>query len=164
MHSLRWIPVMSLLLVGCAGTGREPGSARKAEAERFLRALYGGDTTVVNALAADTIVVSYPIFQEVLGTPAVRGIDAVRAFSIRFSHKWEQQQVTVHQAIAEGDRVVLVWSVRAHLAQSDASAQAPAEADQAWGGITVYQFDADGRIAVEFGEESTPGPYARLSR
>lgn len=31
-----------------------------------------------------------------------------------------------------------------------------------WGGITVFNFDESGKIIEEIGEESSPGPWARL--
>lgn len=164
MSRFRWIPFALLFLVGCASNARVPESSRKAAAERFLRGLYGGDESVVSELAAEHIVVSYPAFQDVLGKTAIRGLDAVREFSNRFSRRWENQQITVHEVIAEGDWVAIIWSFQAHDREPAGSDQPQDNENQSWGGITVYQFDTNGKIAVELGEESTPGPYARLSR
>jgi hypothetical protein len=46
---------------------------RKTQAERFSRGIYGGDPSVVDDLAAKDLVASYPIFESLFGTPAIRG-------------------------------------------------------------------------------------------
>lgn len=164
MRRYSGIAIALLLIAGCGSDGASLESERKATAERFLRGLYGGDLSIVDELAADDIVISYPAFQEILGTSAVRGLDATREFSRRFSRRWVDAEITVHEAIADGDWVVLVWSFRARPAGASES-DAPGDPGEAsWGGITAYRFDATGKIALELGEESTPGPHARVSR
>ena len=132
-------------------------------AEQYFRAVYGGDPSVVNELAGEDIVSSYPIFEQLFGTPVIRGRAAVAAFAKRFGTKWSDAHITIHESVEEGDRVVLVWSFRAR--DSDASRQpaSPTDREQAWGGITLLQFNSSGKVVSEIGEESAPGPSGRLA-
>jgi hypothetical protein len=131
-------------------------------AERYIRAVYGGELLVVNELAGDEIIVSYPIFEQLFGTPVLRGRAAVAAFAKRFGAKWLEPQITIHESVAEGDRVVLVWSFRARDRDAIQPGESPADRKQAWGGITVLQFNSSGQVVKEIGEESAPGPFGRL--
>lgn len=129
------------------------GSARRRDAaERYFRGVYGGDPSVVDDLADDDIVVSYPIFETVFGAPVIRGRDAARRFAIRFAQRWTEPDMTIHESLVDGDVVVLIWSFRA---KRDGSSHA-------WGGMTCVRFGASGRIVEDVGEESKPGPIARL--
>lgn len=153
--------LLALCLAACqASTPAELADERAETAERFMRGLYGGDAAVVDELASPDVVVSYPIFQELFETPAIRGQDAVREFGEGFALRWADARLTVHEAVVEGDRAVLLWSFRAS-AREGVPGLEPGE-EAAWGGITLYRFDEQGRIAAEVGEESTPGPVARL--
>jgi steroid delta-isomerase-like uncharacterized protein len=134
---------------------------RKKLAVEFLRGIYTGDPSVVDRIAAPDIVVSYPIFAEIFKAPAIRGREAVRDFAIGFSERWVDASVTVHHVVADGDEVVLVWEFQARSANSGKSGDAEATKN-AWGGVTLYRFDEADQIALELGEESTPGPVARL--
>ena len=131
-------------------------------AERYFRGVYGGDPSVVNELAGEDIVSSYPIFEQLFGSPVVRGRAAMAAFAQRFGAKWIEPRITIHETVAEGDRVVLVWSFRAR--DRDAVGQAGSADGQAhsWGGITLLRFNGAGQIVEEIGEESAPGPIGRL--
>lgn len=62
-------------------------------------------------------------------------------------------------SINDREHVVLVWSFSA----TDRLAQEPSQTRQRWGGISVFDFDEAGRVLEEFGEESSPGPVARLA-
>jgi len=134
---------------------------RKKLAVEFLRGIYTGDPSVVDRIAAPDIVVSYPIFAEIFKAPAIRGREAVRDFAIGFSERWVDASVTVHHVVADGDEVVLVWEFQARSTNSGKSGDAEATKN-AWGGVTLYRFDEADQIALELGEESTPGPVARL--
>jgi ketosteroid isomerase-like protein len=158
--------VATLLLLGCAcrGPNDDLKAERIAAAERYFRGVYGSDTSVVDDLAGDDIVVSYPIFQRLYGTTAIRGRDAVKAFVTRFSQKWVDPQFEFHDAVSDGDSVVLVWSFRARDVAPPEPGQPASDQEHGWGGITVLRFDGAGKIVVEVGEESDPGPTERLSR
>ena len=134
---------------------------RKDLAVDFLRGIYTGDPSVVDQIAAPDIVVSYPIFNEVFKTPVVRGRDAVRDFAIGFGKRWIDASVTVRQVMADGDAVVLVWEFQAQSANPDKS-RAAEPSKKAWGGVTIYRFNESNQIMLELGEESTPGPMARV--
>lgn len=149
--------------VGCADSNDTLAAERRDQAERFFRGVYGCGPEVVDELAADSVVLSYPIFADLYGTPAFKGREAVRGFAERFCSRWDEARFTFHERLADGDNVVLVWSFRARFV-GPASPEGPAPGEeQAWGGITLYQFDDSGRIIGEIGEESTPGPMARLA-
>jgi uncharacterized protein (TIGR02246 family) len=138
------------------------GPDRKRQAERFMRGVYGCNPSVVDALAADSVVLSYPIFAELYHTPALRGRQAVRSFAQGFCSRWKDRRLTVDESLSDGDNVVLVWTFRARFVGS-ASPGGPAPGEeQTWGGMTLYRFDSSGKIAAEMGEESSPGPMARV--
>lgn len=163
MRRVPWIAVPLILLVSCGSSDTAFRSERKAVAERFFRGVYGGDVSVVDELAAPDIVVSYPIFQELFNTPVIKGREATKEFARGFAQRWADASVTIHEAIAEDDQVVIVWSFRARNVGSARSDQPPSNQEEAWGGITLYRFNPEGEIAVEVGEESEPGPHERLS-
>jgi hypothetical protein len=114
------------------------------------------------ALAGDDIVVSYPIFEKLFNTSAIRGREAVKDFATGFCERWEGARVTIHEAVVEKDRVVLVWSFRARNVGSAQPDVAPTNQEHSWGGITLYRFDGEGKIVAEIGEESAPGPVERV--
>jgi hypothetical protein len=151
------------LLIACGQTGVDVISERKAVAERFLRGVYGGDPSVVDELAAEEIVVTYPIFAKLFDTPAIRGRAAVKKFATGFSSRWVDAQITIHESVAENDRVILIWDFRARNVGSAPEGTRPAGKEQSWGGITFYRFNEAGQIAEEIGEESEPGPFGRLA-
>ncbi len=139
------------------------GPGRQGQAERFMRGVYGCDLPAVDALAADSVVLSYPIIEELYHTPALRGRQAVRSFAKDFCSRWKDARITVDQSLADGDNVVLVWRFRGRFTGA-ASPGGPAPGQElAWGGITLYRFDGSGKIAAEIGEESSPGPMARIA-
>jgi len=149
--------VLPLVLWGLSGCNRstfDPAD-EKAAAERFVRGVYGCRPTVVAELAADSVVLSWPIFEELFNTPAIRGRANVEEFARGFCSRWEDAEITFHEALADGRRVVLVWSMRARNATSGDTSS--------WGGISLYRFDSAGKVVAEIGEESTPGPIGRLA-
>ncbi len=131
-------------------------------AERYFRGVYGGDSAVVSELAGEDVVCTYPIFASLFGAPAIRGRAAVAAFARRFGARWADARITIHESVAEAGRVVLIWSFRARQREGGGGPGAPAAPEQAWGGITLFRFDAAGKIVAEIGEESAPGPVGRL--
>jgi steroid delta-isomerase-like uncharacterized protein len=139
----------------------DAGARRKGLAVEFLRGFYVGDPSVVDRIAAPDIVVSYPIFDELFETPAIRGRDAVRDFATGFRKRWVDGRVTVRGVMADGDAVVLVWEFQARSANPDDSSDA-GSSEKAWGGVTLYRFNESDQIVLELGEESAPGPVARV--
>jgi hypothetical protein len=136
---------------------------RKALAERFLRGVYGGDPTVVDDLAAEDVVSSYPVFERLFGTPCIRGRAALKEFATGFGQRWADGQITIHEAVAAGDSVVLVWEFRARRVAAASEEPPPTDQVHHWGGITFFRFNASGKIVLELGEESAPGPVARVA-
>jgi len=151
-----------LLVTACRQSAPDLRSQRIAAAERYIAGLYGSDPSVVDALASDDIVVSYPIFEKLYGTSALRGREAVKALAVRFGQKWANPKVAFDEAIFEGNTVVLVWSFRARNIAPLSTDEPTPNQEQSWGGITVIRFDEAGKILAEVGEESTPGPSQRL--
>ncbi len=141
----------------------DPIEKRKALAESFFRGVYGGNPSVVDELGAVDIVASYPIFQKIFGMSAIRGIEAYRKHAVNFNSTWEDAEITVHRAVAEGGFVVLLWSFRAHRAGSERPESSTASQKHSWGGVTLFEFNTDDKIIAEIGEESEPGPLERLA-
>jgi hypothetical protein len=154
---------MLLLLNACSSTGVDMEAERKALAERFFRGVYGGNPSVVEDLAGDEIVSSYPIFEKLFNTPAIRGRKAVKDFAIGFSQRWTNTKFIIHEAVAEKDRVVLVWGFQARNVGTGPQGKPPTNQEQSWGGITLFCFDEANKIVAEIGEESAPGPIERLA-
>lgn len=150
-----WIILILCQLVACDSTATDSIAHRKALAEQFVRGVYGCEPSVVAELGAENVYISYPIFEELFGTPAIRGRDKVEEFATGFCSRWKDGEFTIHEAVAEGDQVVLVWGFQA---ENIASGQ-----HSSWGGITLFKFDSAGRIVAEIGEESEPGPVGRLA-
>lgn len=154
--------LLMLLTTASQAWGGGLESERALLAQRYFRGVYGGDPSVVDELAAEDILVSYPIFIDVLGTPAIRGREPLKAFVIRFAQRWSEPEFEFHEAISDVDRVVLVWGFSARSVASGGPGEPPAHEVHSWGGITLFRFDGSGRITAEIGEESEPGPYGRL--
>jgi len=123
-------------------------------AKRFFVGVYEGNFSVVEELAAEEIISTYPIFTEIFNTPVLQGIEAYRNHALNFSQNWKKGKVTIHDEIADGNRVVLIWSFRATRVSTKQSSR--------WGGITLLRFDNSGKVVAEIGEESEPGPQERL--
>jgi len=134
---------------------------RKRLAVEFLRGIYTGNPSVVEKLAAPNIVISYPIFREIMSKPTIRGRDAVRDFAVGFGKRWVDAVVTVRHVVTDGDGVVVVLNFQARSATPGNAGEAETTKG-AWGGITVYRFNASDQIMLELGEESTPGPAVRV--
>ena len=149
-----------ILLSGCKATDNT--QQQKTLAEKYFRGVYGSDSTVVDELCTDDIVVSYPIIQQLFNKPAIRGRDAVRHFASGFSNRWSDTKIKFHEAIAESNKVVLVWSFQGRNIGSPSPDVQPTEKVKSWGGITLIRFNKAGKIVAEIGEESEPGPFERL--
>ena len=123
-------------------------------AKQFIVGAYEGNTSIVNKLAAEDIVSTYPIFSEIFNTPVLKGITAYNNFVLGFSQRWKNTNLTIHDEIAEGNSVVLLWSFKANRVSTNQSSR--------WGGITILRFNNSGKVVAEIGEESDPGPQERL--
>ena len=123
-------------------------------AKRFFVGVYEGNFSIVEELAAEDIISTYPIFAEIFNTAVLQGVEAYRNYALNFSQTWKNAEVTIHDEIADENRVVLLWSFRATRVLANHSSR--------WGGITLLRFDNFGKVVAEIGEESEPGPQERL--
>lgn len=135
----------------------------KSSARSFFRGVYGGNPSVVDELAGENIVATYPIFESIFGTSSIRGIEAYRNHAANFNANWTDTQVTIHQVIAEDLFVVLTWSFSGRRSKLSDGGELSMTGYQSWGGITLIEFDKNGKIISEIGEESEPGPIERLA-
>lgn len=159
------LPVLTMLALsaGCTASSANHAAERKAQAENFFRGVYGCGPAAVDELAGDDVVLSYPIFVQLFNTSAIRGREAVRGFAERFCNRWKEAQFIFHESLADEDNVVLVWSFRARFVGAESPGGPIPGEEQAWGGISLFQFDSSGKIVAEIGEESAPGPMARVA-
>jgi len=142
------------LMMACQ-SGRQSNEKHKEIAELYFRSLYSGNTDELDDIVARDVVSTYPIFEEILGKAAIRGGDSLKAFSKGFAQSWTEPEFTFNESVAEGDAVVLVWSFKAISTESGQ--------ETGWGGITLIRFDDSGKVILEVGEESEPGPSGRLN-
>jgi hypothetical protein len=154
--------IVLYLLVMLAATTQASGSPEPAPphvvaAERWFRALYTCHMEVVHELASPEVVLSYPIFEKLFGRTRFDGVDQVVGFAEGFCRRWAEPEVVVHETFSGPNAAVLVWSFSARSTAEDAEGSR-----SSWGGITLVRFDDGGRILAEVGEESDPGPVARL--
>lgn len=133
----------------------------KKIAEQFFRGVYNGDLNVVDKLAGEDIISSYPIYERLFNTPVIRGHKAIKEFASGFSERWTDQNIVIHETIAEGNRVVFLWSFQALNAGTGPQGTPPTNQVQSWGGLTLFRFNESGKIVAEIGEESSPGPFVR---
>jgi hypothetical protein len=118
---------------------------------------------VVDELAAEDVIITYPIFQKLFGRPVIRGHKAAKDFADGFSRRWVETEITFHETIAQEDQVVLVWSFKGRNVGSARDDIKATNETHRWGGITLIRFNDGGKIAAEIGEESDPGPLGRVS-
>lgn len=163
MYKYLFIVLLLLLLSSCKSTITNNESKYKVNAERFIRGEYGCDPSVIDELTADSIKISYPIFEKLFGTPVIRGKDSAKQFITHFCDKWKETKLTIHNTVAEGNNVVFLWSFSARNVASGSPGEQPDSLVYNWGGITLIQFNNEGKIIAEIGEESTPGPLARIT-
>lgn len=131
-------------------------------AEQYFRDLATCDLSEITELTSKNIVVSYPIYNQILHKPAIRGRQEVLDFYAGFCNRWKDPQITIEESIAEGNQVVLIWSYQARNVGSPIKGQTPSGKVEHWGGITMLRFNEAGKISLEIGEESAPGPFGRI--
>lgn len=151
------------LLSGCNETNNT-SEERKIRAEELFRSVYGGDPSQIDSLVTDNVISTYPIFERLFDEKAIRGRDSYKDFSIGFSERWNQAHVTINEAIAEDNNVVLVWTFKAKKIGTTPDSSYVDGQQYSWGGITLFQFDESGKITAEIGEESSPGPFERIKK
>lgn len=161
MNKMYLTIVLTLIPIGCICQRAEQD--QKTIAKEYFLGIYGCDSTVVDRFCTEDIMVSYPLFQQLFNASTIRGQDAVRHFAHSFCTKWTDAKITFHEVIAELNNVVLVWSFTARNVDSTQAEIQPTGQEQSWGGITLIQFNNDGKIEAEIGEESDPGPFKRTT-
>ncbi|MCW8810103.1 MAG: nuclear transport factor 2 family protein [Ignavibacteriaceae bacterium] len=161
MYKYLFAATLIYLLGGCKSIDVNKEMEYRTTAEKFIRGEYGCSPEVVDEFADDSIFVSYPVFQKLFNTPAIRGRDSVKHFAEGFCKRWKDGKITIHSSVVEGNQVVFIWSFRAISVGSVLPDADSANQEESWGGITLFRFNKDGKIIAEIGEESTPGPFAR---
>lgn len=156
------IIVFAIGLFSACETSKNTNQEQKKLAEQLFRSVYGGDPSQIDSLVSNDVVSSYPIFEQLFGTKAIRGREALKNFAIGFGERWNDTKVTVHEAIAEDESVVLIWSFSAKRMTTEQDSSEVAVQEYSWGGITLFRFNESDKIIAEIGEESTPGPIKRL--
>ncbi len=150
------ILLMPSLLVSAQ---HDPGQLTK-QAEALFRSVYEDlDTMVIDQIASEKIVSSYPVFIQIFDKKALHGKKEYKEFAMRFNGRWKNSKVTIDETISEGNRVVLIWTFSAQRVEEN---EAGSIEEQSWGGITIFRFDDTGKVIEEIGEESSPGPYGRI--
>jgi hypothetical protein len=165
-HFFTFVLLVSSLVVASAQnlTAERPEAARSrkdsvARAERFFRGVYGGKPEVIDELASDKIVISYPAFEKIYGKVALRGKDDVKVLCANFVRKWVDRKLTVRDVLVDANRVVLVWGFQARFVnEENAKPSEPVH----WAGISIFCFGDGGKIEKEYGLESQPGPFSQL--
>ena len=164
MRSVVILAATTVFAVSCVRPERPYVEDLRAPAEQYFSAVVRCQSELLDSLVSDSIVASYPIFETIFGTSALRGRDAVRRYAEGFCGRWADPEITIHEAVQDGRRVVLVWGFRAVPTFGDSLNDSSSSAPQSWGGITFLRFDQAGKVVLDLGEESTPGPMARVSR
>ena len=162
--------IFKILLVGfsiismlCACNSEQTDTEQHIDmAEQLFRSIYGGDPSLIDNLVSDDIVSSYPIFEQLFGTKAIRGRESLKNFAIGFGERWNDAHVTFHEGIAQKNSVVLVWSFTALRMKTTKDSSFVEGQKSSWGGITLFHFNEEGKITAEIGEESSPGPFERI--
>ena len=130
----------------------------KAAARRFVGVWGSESLETVDELAAPDLSVYYPT----LGQP-IHGAEAFKQLLIRIRSVFADAVVSSDDVIAEDDKVVVCWTMRAtHANDLAMPIHVPATGKQiTWTGITVYRF-ADDKIVEEYGQEDFLGVLGQL--
>ena len=154
--------VLVLCSLSACKTKKETKQKPEMLAEQLFHNVYSGDLARIDSLVSDDMVASYPIFEKLFGTKAIRGREAYKKYAAHFNQVWTDAQITVNEAVTENKSVVLVWSFSAVRTKTTPDSSVVAGKKYSWGGITLFHFNDSGKINLETGEESSPGPIARL--
>jgi hypothetical protein len=147
-HMLKRSMIVFITFCLCSScqTNSITNQEHKQLAEQLIRSVYGGDTSQIDSLVSDNVVCSYPIFEELFGSYAIRGPKQYKNFAVEFGRRWSDPKITFHEAIAEDKSVVLVWSFSAIRMNTEQDSSVVAGQEYSWGGITLVQFDESGKI------------------
>lgn len=149
----------SALVARSGNQGVDTNNIRRQLAEEWYHRFYEGDPSVVDDLADEDVVLSYSSFLRLFDKPGFRGRKAVKDLSRGFNERWAETNVTFHEAVAEGDLVVLLWSFTGRYVRS-VNKDIPADNEMhSWGGIAFVRFNDENKIVEDFGLESEPGPF-----
>lgn len=151
-----------LLCNSCSRTCVHTETNHKAIIERYFNAVYRCQLSVIDELTSKDIVISYPILLTLYHTPIIHGREAVKRFASNFCSKWTDARFTIDDAVEEGDRMAIVWSFQARNIGEIQPGKPSDNQVHSWGGISLLRFNSAGKIVEEIGEESDPGPTARL--
>ncbi len=155
------IGISFILLLASCKEDHNTNKQHKDLAVQFFRDVYGGESSKTDSMISDDIVVSYPIFEQIYGKKAIRGRKAFQNFTKHFAETWKDARITIHDTIAEGNQVVVLWSFSGRKVNAGPQLDSTSGQQQNWGGITLYRFNESGKITAEIGEESFPGPFER---
>jgi hypothetical protein len=156
------IIICALCILSACEKSKNTDQEHKEQAEKLFLSVYGGDPSQIDSLVSSDVVASYPIFEQLFGTRVIHGREAYKKLAIGFGERWTDVHVTIHEDIAEDERVVLVWSFRARRMITAQDSSTVVDKVYNWGGISLFRFNESGKITAEIGEESTPGPMNRL--
>jgi hypothetical protein len=128
------IPII-ILLNACSNNKNENMEVKhKTLAERYFRGVYSCELSVIDELASEDIIVSYPIFEKILNKRSIQGRQAVRDFNAAFCKRWSDMHITIHEIIAENNQAVLIWSYRAKNIGSAIQGQEPSNKEEVGAG------------------------------
>jgi hypothetical protein len=128
----------------------------KKHSEKLFYTVYGGNLSEIDSLISDDIVASYPIFEKIFGSKSIQGREAYKNFAIGFNKRWTDAKINIHETIAEGKSVVLVWSFSAKRIKTGQDTSEVERNLYSWDGITLYHFNEIGEVISETGKEGSP--------
>lgn len=127
----------------------------EAIARRFIQVWGVGNLEMVDELAAPDISVSYPLLGDTL-----HGREAFKQTLLAVNTNFPITEVVCEEVFAQGDKVLLRWSVRA--THTGVFLGIPPTGKQVvWTGITVYHI-VGGKVVEERGESNTLGVLQQI--
>lgn len=127
----------------------------KALVRRFVQVWGKGSLDTVDELAAPDFSVYYPLLPR-----TVHGPEAFKQVLMRVHAGLPDLEVVSEEVIAEGDQVVVRWTVRG-THTGEWLGIPPTGKQVRWTGITIYRL-TDGKIVEERGEEDALGVMQQL--
>ena len=118
----------------------------KSIARRFVQVWGKGELDIIDELASPTLSVYYPVFPQ-----QAKGGAAFKQELTGFRSTFTDVDIHIEEEIAEGDKVVLRWSLSG-THQGNLFGIPGTGKRIEWTGITIYRI-ADGKVVEERGEE-----------